>query len=100
MKQPSFLRMRVVTGGPDGIRTHDPHTASVVRSQLRYRPKTFFDMSTKCIISKSVLSVKHFLKKYHKKEKLLKEIKSSSSGTEKDFIAPLVLSKIMVYLYE
>ena len=25
-------------GGPDRIRTDDPYTANVVRSQLRYRP--------------------------------------------------------------
>lgn len=28
-------------GGPDRIRTDDPHNANVVRSQLRYRPKCF-----------------------------------------------------------
>ncbi len=28
-------------GGPGGIRTLDPHNAIVVRSQLRYRPKTY-----------------------------------------------------------
>lgn len=26
-------------GGPDRIRTDDPHNANVMRSQLRYRPK-------------------------------------------------------------
>lgn len=26
------------SGGPDRIRTDDPHNANVVRSQLRYRP--------------------------------------------------------------
>ena len=26
-------------GGPDRIRTDDPHNANVVRSQLRYRPE-------------------------------------------------------------
>ncbi len=35
-----FLLPNSIAGGPDGIRTHDPHTASVVRSQLRYRPGT------------------------------------------------------------
>ena len=28
----------VYFGGPDRIRTDDPHNANVVRSQLRYRP--------------------------------------------------------------
>lgn len=27
------------SGGPDRIRTDDPHNANVMRSQLRYRPK-------------------------------------------------------------
>ncbi len=27
-------------GGPDRIRTDDPHNANVMRSQLRYRPKS------------------------------------------------------------
>ena len=29
-------------GGPDRIRTDDPHNANVVRSQLRYKPITIF----------------------------------------------------------
>ena len=27
--------------GPGGARTHDPHNAIVVRSQLRYRPRIY-----------------------------------------------------------
>ena len=29
-----------IFGGPDRIRTDDPHNANVMRSQLRYRPVT------------------------------------------------------------
>ena len=33
-------RWNVSTSGADGVRTRDPHTASVVRYQLRYSPWT------------------------------------------------------------
>jgi hypothetical protein len=35
-----WLYMQVRSGGAEGTRTPDPHTASVVRYQLRHGPKT------------------------------------------------------------
>ena len=32
-------------GGPDRIRTDDPHNANVVRSQLRYKPRIIYIIS-------------------------------------------------------
>ena len=39
-------------GGPEEIRTPDPHNANVMRSQLRYGPKTYFNtiMQNICIV--------------------------------------------------
>lgn len=31
--------------GPDEIRTHDPYNANVVRSQLRYKPMLYSEIS-------------------------------------------------------
>ena len=31
--------------GPDEIRTHDPYNANVVRSQLRYKPMFYSEIS-------------------------------------------------------
>ena len=36
-------------GGPDRIRTDDPYNANVVRSQLRYRPKSATFQSKKVV---------------------------------------------------
>ena len=36
---PIVSKLRCFFGGPEGIRTLDPHNANVVRSQLRYEPK-------------------------------------------------------------
>ena len=35
----------VFYGGPDRIRTDDPHNANVVRSQLRYKPRIIYIIS-------------------------------------------------------
>ncbi len=37
LKKPS-TNVDGFSGGPDRIRTDDPHNANVMRSQLRYRP--------------------------------------------------------------
>lgn len=37
-KSREILDFTAFLGGPDRIRTDDPHNANVVRSQLRYRP--------------------------------------------------------------
>ena len=37
--QADFSTCKIIPGGDDGIRTHDPHVANVVLSQLSYIPR-------------------------------------------------------------
>ena len=41
-KERHDLRRAFLFGGPEEIRTPDPHNANVMRSQLRYGPKCSF----------------------------------------------------------
>src|SRR5690606_35594663 len=41
LKAQSSVSSGIAGSGPGGIRTHDPHNAIVMRSQLRYRPMSF-----------------------------------------------------------
>ncbi len=40
-------------GGPDRIRTDDPHNANVMRSQLRYRPISLAIIATSTSVVKA-----------------------------------------------
>ena len=57
MKRPPLPRALQLRGGDDGIRTHDPHVANVMLSQLSYIPTCMSAFAQKSILRVAALFV-------------------------------------------